>query len=197
MAAAAPFAELCAKTNFSLLEGASRPEEMVEAAHAQGLFALAVADARGFYGSVRAHLAAQKLGQRYIVGAELAILPSSPSSTFAKVVFLVQNKNGYTSLCRLLTRAHADLPREEARISLDAIEAHGDDLFPILVTPTEDEMRRDRLSLEATEKAVAPLRDIFGERASLATCRLFSPDDKIREAWAKQMSARHGLALLA
>ena len=52
------FAELCAKTNFSLLEGASRPEEMIETAQAFGLDAIAVADRNGFYGSVRAHEAA-------------------------------------------------------------------------------------------------------------------------------------------
>ena len=41
------FAELCAKTNFSFLEGGSRPEEMVEASKALGHLALAVADRNG------------------------------------------------------------------------------------------------------------------------------------------------------
>jgi error-prone DNA polymerase len=178
---------------------------MVQAAHTLGLFALAVADARGFYGSVRAHLAAQKSNQRYIVGTELAVVPShrdarrdsSDGAALAKIVLLAQNKDGYTNLCRLLTRAHADLPREEARIAIDDIGAAHDGVFPILVAPSEDEMRRDGVSLEATERIAPCLRDIFGERASIATCRVLSPDDKIREAWAKNVAATYGLPLLA
>jgi error-prone DNA polymerase len=193
------FAELCAKTNFSLLEGASRPEEMVETAHTLGLFALGVADARGLYGSVRAHIAAQKIGQRYIVGSELLISPpkTGKNGPFAKVVLLVESKEGYASLCRLLTSAHAELPREEALLSLDALARHPAGLFSILIVPTEDEMRRDGLSLETSDLTAPPLRDIFSDRAFLATTRLFLPDDRIRETWAKRMSTAYGLSLVA
>jgi error-prone DNA polymerase len=190
------FAELCAKTNFSLLEGASRPEEMVESAQALDLYALGVADSRGLYGSVRAHIAAKKLGQRYIVGAELLILPP-PGETSAKVVLLVENKEGYTSLCRLLTSAHADLPREEAKLSMDALAEHAAGIFPILIVPTEEEMRRDRLSLDASAKVAGVIREIFGDRASVATTRLLLPDDRIRETWAQRMAAQCDLSLVA
>src|SRR5882724_2885174 len=105
------FAELCAKSHFSLLEGASYPEEMVQGAHGLGLSALAIADSRGLYGSVRAHVAAQKLAFPFIVGSELPL-------RHGHVVLLVQNKTGYTNLCRLLTRAHEGRPREEALLEL-------------------------------------------------------------------------------
>jgi error-prone DNA polymerase len=125
---------------------------MVEAAHALGLFAIALADARGLYGSVRAHVAAQKLGQRHIVGSEVLAIPPKPEKTgLAKVVLLVETKEGYTNLCRLLTSAHAELPREEALLSLDVLARHPAGIFPILIVPTEEEMRRERLSLEASE----------------------------------------------
>src|SRR5260370_18179676 len=102
------FAELCAKTNFSFLEGASRPEEMMQAAKSLGLHALAVADRNGFYGSVRAHEAAQKSSQRHIVGAELeASSHQGKKAPSSRAVFLVQNHAGYRHLCRLLTTAHA------------------------------------------------------------------------------------------
>src|SRR5882672_2750386 len=118
------FAELCAKTNFSLLEGASRPEEMIETAKALGLHTLAVADRNGFYGSVRAHEAAQKISQRYVVGAEISVsLEKKRKAPSSRVVFLVENNAGYRNLCRLLTSAHANLPRDEARLSLHLLRA--------------------------------------------------------------------------
>src|SRR6266536_5877977 len=170
------FAELCAKTNFSLLEGASRPEEMLQAAHEFGLYAIAVADSRGLYGSVRAHEAARKLGQRYIVGAELLLCgerkrekkPKAPS----KAVLLARNKNGYTNLCRLLTQAHADLPREEARLSLAELADHARDIFLILGVPAEEEMREGELSRDATFAIAPALKDLMGDRAFIATSRL-------------------------
>ncbi len=53
----AAFAELGARSNFSLLDGASHPEEMVEAAVALGLAGLAVCDTNSLAGVVRAHAA--------------------------------------------------------------------------------------------------------------------------------------------
>jgi error-prone DNA polymerase len=70
---AADYAPLWVKSNFSFLEGASHPDELVEQAHALGLRALALSDRDGVYGVVRAHMRAQEIGVRLIVGAELTI----------------------------------------------------------------------------------------------------------------------------
>jgi error-prone DNA polymerase len=53
----AAFVELLARSAFSFLRGASRPEEMVEAAKALELEAVALVDRDGLYGSARAHIA--------------------------------------------------------------------------------------------------------------------------------------------
>jgi error-prone DNA polymerase len=177
------FAELCAKTNFSLLEGGSRPEEMVEASKALGHLALAVADRNGFYGSVRAHEAAKKLAHRYIVGAELPVESS-------RVVFLVENQAGYRNLCRLLTAAHTGLPREEARLSVAQLGGVLDGLFAILRVP------REPVADEGIEVARA-LRACADGRAFVATSRLFSADDGLREAWARGASRACDMPLLA
>ena len=67
------FAELLARSCFSFLRGASRPEELVCTAQALGLEALALCDRDGLYGSVRAFSQAREVGQRIIVGAELTL----------------------------------------------------------------------------------------------------------------------------
>ncbi|HEY0093707.1 MAG TPA: PHP domain-containing protein, partial [Archangium sp.] len=53
------YAELVCRSNFSFLRGASHPEELIQAAAAQGLPAVALADGDGLYGAVKAHLAAR------------------------------------------------------------------------------------------------------------------------------------------
>ena len=54
-----PYAELHAHSSFSHLDGASLPEEMVEAAIRNGLTGLALTDHNGMYGVVRFAEAAQ------------------------------------------------------------------------------------------------------------------------------------------
>ena len=68
-----PYAELHAHSSFSHLDGASLPEEMVEAAVAAGLSALALTDHDGMYGVVRFAEAAKTFGLPTIYGAELSL----------------------------------------------------------------------------------------------------------------------------
>ena len=70
---AVPYAELHCHSNFSFLDGASHPEELVEEAVRLGLEALALTDHDGFYGVVRFAEAASALGLPTIFGAELTL----------------------------------------------------------------------------------------------------------------------------
>ena len=63
------YAALYTKSNFSFLEGASHPDELVDQANLHGLRSIAVCDRDGLYGMVRAHMRARELGLHLIVGA--------------------------------------------------------------------------------------------------------------------------------
>ena len=67
------YAALYTKSNFSFLEGASHPDELVDQAKSYGLRSLAVCDRDGLYGMVRAHMRAEEVGQHLIVGAEVSV----------------------------------------------------------------------------------------------------------------------------
>src|SRR5512147_1445461 len=110
------YAELFACSNFSFLRGASHPEEMVDAAHALGIAALAICDRHGLYGVVRAWARAKELGLKFIVGVELEVQWRNRFQTndLPTLVLLVQDAQGYRNLCRLLTLAHRDTPKGEA-----------------------------------------------------------------------------------
>ncbi len=80
------YAELDVTSNFSFLRGGSHPEELVAAAKALGLAAIAVTDRNTLAGVVRAHLAAKEVGIKFIVGAgsisktRRACLPIPPTA---------------------------------------------------------------------------------------------------------------------
>ena len=67
------YVPLWCRSNFSFLDGASHPDELVEQAHALGIEALALTDRDGVHGMVRAHVKAKELGVRLIVGAEVTV----------------------------------------------------------------------------------------------------------------------------
>ena len=74
------YAELHAHSAFSFLDGASTPEELVEAARL-GLRAIALTDHDGLYGVVRFAEAARELRIPTVFGAELS-LSTPPAPTF-------------------------------------------------------------------------------------------------------------------
>ncbi|WP_199543031.1 error-prone DNA polymerase [Prauserella sp. PE36] len=106
-----PYAELHCHSNFSFLDGASHPEELVEEAARLGLDALAITDHDGLYGAVRAANAGRELGVRIVYGAELNLDrpgersgPTDPGGEHLLV--LARGTEGYARLCRVISSAH-------------------------------------------------------------------------------------------
>jgi len=106
------YAELHCHSNFSFLDGASHPEELVEEAARLGLQALAITDHDGFYGIVRFAEAAAALDVPTIFGAELTLdLPRKSQAGAADpdgrhLVVLARDPTGYAHLARTITDAH-------------------------------------------------------------------------------------------
>src|SRR5271170_3362311 len=65
------YAELHCWSNFSFLQGASHPEELIQRAVELELPAIALTDRDGLYGMVRFAGAARRAGIEAIVGSEL------------------------------------------------------------------------------------------------------------------------------
>src|SRR5213592_4601823 len=80
------YAELHCHTNFSFLEGASHPEDLVARAVELGLAAVAVTDHNGLYGAPRFAQAAHQAGLAAIVGAEIEVHHSVPPDPIHGVV---------------------------------------------------------------------------------------------------------------
>jgi len=103
----ADYVELRCRSAFSFLDGASLPEDLVDAAAAADMDTLALADRDGVYGAPRFFAAARRAGIRPLVGADVS-LPDAPP-----LLLLVENAAGYKNLCRLLTRARDGLQKSD------------------------------------------------------------------------------------
>jgi error-prone DNA polymerase len=92
------YVPLWCKSNYSFLEGASHPGELIDEAYRLGLPALALTDRDGVYGVVRAHVKAREAGVKLLIGSQVTVADGST------IVLLAQDRGGYANLCRLLTR---------------------------------------------------------------------------------------------
>jgi len=163
-----PYAELHARSNFSFLDGASHPEELVEQAAALGHAALALTDRDGLYGIVRANEAARKCGLKLIVGADITVEGGR------LLTLLAQNREGYANLCRLISHARLSHPKGQAESHLDDIAAHAKGLIGLSQDPL-----------------MAPTwRDIFGDAFFLELCNHLAPGDAQRVDETIRVAAR-------
>ncbi len=189
--------ELAARSNFSFLQAASSPEELVRRAASLGQDALGLADRDGLYGIVRAHLEAEQAGVRLVVGCELTIDPAG------SLLVHVQNHAGYTNLCRILTESHARHPkaqRKKARdgqpanlhagVALDFVCAHAEGLFCTALPRPRPLPAFDRAELER-------LHEAFGARLSVGAHRHLDGEDDRRLRAAREVHAALGIPVLA
>lgn len=152
------YAELHCHSAFSLLDGASNPEELVARAKHIGLRALALTDHDDMGGIVRFSHSAKEVELDAIVGAELTL----HSETHLTV--LVQNLDGYRNLCYLITQARFSCERGTPRLSLDQLAQYAKGLVvlsgcphgpvPSLIAGNQHKQARE---------LTGQLHDIFGE----------------------------------
>jgi len=102
------YPELHSSSAFSFLRGSSSPEDLVAQAARLGYGVVGLADRDGLAGAPRFFQAAKKAGVRPIVGAEVSLPPGPFSGNDRLVTLLVESREGYRNLSRLLTaRARA------------------------------------------------------------------------------------------
>jgi error-prone DNA polymerase len=114
-----PYAELHCHSNYSFLDGASSPEDLVGEAINQGLYGLALTDHDGFYGVARLAEAAEANADKHqlatIYGAELSLELTQPQNGIADpegshLLVLAEREEGYHRLAGAITKAqlHGD-----------------------------------------------------------------------------------------
>ncbi|MEX0663734.1 MAG: error-prone DNA polymerase [Acidimicrobiia bacterium] len=123
------YAELHCHTNFSFLDGASHPEELVDEAARLGLAALAVTDHDGFYGIVRFALAAASVGMPTVFGAELTLdQTAGPPNGVADppgnhLVVLAEGPLGHARLARAISEGQMAGEKGAPRFVIEALAA--------------------------------------------------------------------------
>jgi error-prone DNA polymerase len=184
------YVELHCHSAYSFLDGASMPDELVPRALELGHTALALTDHNGVYGSMEHAQAARSLGLRAIHGAEVDL------DDGRHLTLLVESGRGWSSLCRLLTRAHAHTRapeggpiRDAPRVALEDVAAHADGL--VCLSGCAARGVHDLRSLRR-------LRDAFGpDRLRVELQRPYLRNDRARNHALAALARRLGVPTVA
>ncbi|XXE08321.1 error-prone DNA polymerase [Pseudomonas sp. Z1-29] len=174
------YAELHCLSNFSFQRGASSALELCRRAKEQGYAALAITDECTLAGIVRAWQAARELGLQLIVGSEIQV-EDGP-----KLVLLVENLEGYQTLCRLITRARRRSEKGCYRI----VREDFDEPLPGLLALWIPEGK-------APEEQGRWLQQVFNRRLWLAVQLHCGQDDRQRLADLLALAGHLGLPAVA
>ncbi|MRD47408.1 DNA polymerase III subunit alpha [Caenimonas koreensis DSM 17982] len=100
------FVHLRLHTEFSVVDGTNRIDEIVAAAARDKQPALAITDLSNLFGAIKFYKAARSAGVKPLIGAEVMVqgLGKDPL-VVSRIVVLVQSRQGYLNLCELLARA--------------------------------------------------------------------------------------------
>lgn len=183
---AAPYAPLLAHSNYSFLEGASHPEELIEEAHRLGLTHLGLADRDGVYGAVRAHTASKQHGVHLLLGSTVSVDDSTTITLYAPT------EPAYATLCGLITRGRLRCEKGRSLVTWDEICDAGGEL--IALWGGDEGLLGDARVDAAT---LAAVHDAFDDRLYALVTRHLRADEVEREAHVRTRARRMGLRLVA
>lgn len=196
------FVHLRLHTEFSVVDGTNRIDEVVKAAAADRQPALAITDLNNLFGAVKFYKEARGKGVKPVLGAEVFLEGlGAEIGALTRIVLLVQNTEGYLHLSELLARAWTqNVGRGQAQavcklawieeLQGGLIALSGAQAGPLGAPLLQGQQER------AAEIALQ-LAGLFPHRFYIELQRAGRPEDEPHVVAAVQLAARLGLPVVA
>jgi len=131
------FVHLHVHSDYSILDGACRVDELLERCTQYGMRACALTDHGALFGAVTFFLEAQKRGIKPIVGSELYVAPTNRFDRSARssgesnhhFLLLCENLTGYRNLCRLSSLGYLEGFHYRPRVDDELLQQHHEGLI--------------------------------------------------------------------
>jgi len=93
-------------SQYSMQNGLCSLDDLIKQAAKFNMKAVALTDHDGLYGAIQFYKKAKRAGIKPIIGCEIRIKDNQKSNQIYHLILLVKNKEGYSNLCQIITRAH-------------------------------------------------------------------------------------------
>jgi DNA polymerase III subunit alpha len=163
------FVHLHNHSDYSLLDGASKVEQLVETAVSMGMPAMAITDHGNLFGAIQFYTSARKKGLKPIIGCEIYVAKESRHKKSGggdqsnHLILLAENNAGYHNLSKLVSYGYVEGFYYKPRIDKDILAHHSTGL--IALSACLKGSVPQRLLLDQFDSALEEantLHDIFG-----------------------------------
>ncbi|MGN1206025.1 MAG: DNA polymerase III subunit alpha [Eubacterium sp.] len=168
----APFTHLHVHTEYSLLDGASKIDELVARTKELGMDSIAITDHGVMYGVVDFYRAALSAGIKPIIGCEVYVAPGSRfdreigqgEERYNHLVLLAENDKGYHNLMKIVSRGFTEGFYYKPRVDYEVLERYHEGIIALSACLAGAVATRLAKGLyeEAKEEALR-LQEIFGK----------------------------------
>ncbi len=166
----AEFAHLHVHSEYSLLDGLSRVNDLVQRSRELGMDSLAITDHGVMYAALEFYQQAIDHGIKPIIGCEMYLARKSMHSRRPRrdarpyhLVLLAEDETGYNNLIDLTTRSHLEGFYYKPRIDKELLSKHSAGLIALSACGSGEVPRLlAQDNPEAARRAAAWYRDLFG-----------------------------------
>jgi DNA polymerase-3 subunit alpha len=194
------FVHLRLHTEFSVVDGTNRIDEIVKAAAADGQPALAITDLSNLFGAIKFYKEARGKGVKPLIGVEILLEGlGKDANQLSRMVLLVQSHQGYLNLSELLARAWTqNVIKAQGVCKLAWLKELGEGL--VLLSGAQAGPLGQALVQGDTARAhevALQLGSLFPHRFYIELQRAGRADDEAHVAAAVQLAARMKLPVVA
>ena len=166
------FTHLHVHTEYSLLDGSSKIEELVARAKELGMDSLAITDHGVMYGAVAFYKAAKAAGIKPIIGSEVYVAPVSRfdretgdgRDRYYHLVLLAENDTGYHNLMKIVSKGFVDGFYYKPRVDYEVLEQYHEGVIALSACLAGEVPRYlERGLYEKAKEAALRYEKIFGK----------------------------------
>jgi DNA polymerase-3 subunit alpha len=198
------FVHLHLHSQYSLLDGANRLDDVLAAAAAAGQPAMALTDHGNMFGAVEFYKAARKAKVKPIVGIEAYMAQGSRLDRSAErrssnhLVLLAKNETGYKNLLKLTTSSFLEGYYYKPRIDRDILARHAEGLI-CLSACLNGEINEQILGKKEREaEAIArTYKELFGDDFFLELQDHGMEEQKLANGVLRRLASRLSLPMVA
>jgi len=165
------FVHLHNHSHFSLLDGLTKLDELVNSAKEQGSPAVALTDHGTMYGVIEFYQIAKKAGIKPIIGVEAYLAPGSRHDKNTRedarsrhLVLLAKNETGYKNLIKLTSIAHLEGFYYKPRIDWEILKEHSEGLIALSACLAGEIPRLiQSKKFDQAKKRIKEYNELFGQ----------------------------------
>ncbi len=197
------FVHLHLHTEYSLLDGAIRIDQLMPFVKEKGMDAVAVTDHGNMYGVINFYTKAKEHGIKPIIGCEVYVAPRSrfernPDSKNSHLVLLAMNLEGYRNLIKLVSYGYIEGFYYKPRVDLELLKKYNQGLVALSAC-LEGEIPKKILQgdMEGAIEYAETLRGIFGDRFFLEIQENGIEDQRVVNQGMLEISRKLGIKVVA